>query len=57
MLRTLPLQGTDVLYLKLFSADFVILSSSEAICDLVEKRSEIYSDRVSRPMKPHTPSR
>jgi hypothetical protein len=46
-LTVLPLEDTDVLYLKLFSTDFVILNSSEVICDLLEKRSTIYSDRVS----------
>ena len=40
-------QDTDVLYLKLFTTQFVILNSSEAIVDLTEKRSNIYSDRVS----------
>ena len=32
--------------MKLFSADFVVLTSSGAISDLLEKRSSIYSDRV-----------
>jgi len=36
-----------VLYLKLLTKDFVVLSSTEGITDLLEKRSNIYSDRVS----------
>ena len=48
-------KDTDVLYVKLFSTEFVVLNSSEAICDLLEKRSTIYSDRVSHLTKP--PSR
>ena len=32
--------------MKLFSTDFIVLTSSEAISDLLEKRSSIYSDRV-----------
>ena len=50
-LMMLPLQDTDVLHLKLFSQDFIILNSNEAICELLEKRSNIYSDRVGCPMK------
>jgi len=38
-----------VLYLKLLTTDFVVLNSTEAITDLLEKRSNIYSDRVSGP--------
>ena len=37
---------SDVLYLNLLGADHVILNSSEAISDLLDKRSSIYSDRV-----------
>ena len=40
-------QDTDVLYLRLFSKDIVVLNSPKAIYDLAEKRSNIYSDRVS----------
>ena len=46
-LRVLSLPDTDVLYMKLFSKHFVVLNSSEAISDLLDKRSTIYSDRVS----------
>jgi hypothetical protein len=38
---------SDVLYLNLLGADHVILNSGEAISDLLDKRSAIYSDRVS----------
>ena len=31
----------------MFSTDFIVLTSSEAISDLLEKRSSIYSDRVN----------
>jgi len=31
----------------MLTKDFVILSSTEAITDLSEKRSNVYSDRVS----------
>jgi len=47
------IQDTDVLYLKVLTKDFVVLNSIEAIVDLSEKRSDIYSDRVSRLVK-HT---
>ena len=40
-------KGTDILYLQLMGKDMVVLSSNEAIADLLEKRSSIYSDRVS----------
>ena len=40
-------EDSDVVYLRLVTKDFVILNSSQAISDLVEKRSDIYSDRVS----------
>ena len=37
---------SDVLYLNVFGADQIILNSNEAISDLLDKRSAIYSDRV-----------
>jgi len=37
---------SDVLYLNLLGADHVVLNSSEAISDLLDKRSAIYSGRV-----------
>ena len=45
-LRCPHLKGTDVLYLRLLGQDMVVLSSNEAITDLIEKRSIIYADRV-----------
>ncbi|KAF9646067.1 cytochrome P450 [Thelephora ganbajun] len=42
---------TDVLYLKLFTTDFIVLNSTEAITDLLEKQSKIYSDRMSPPLR------
>jgi len=42
----LPSEATDVLYLRLLGKDMVVLSSNEAITDLIEKRSSVYSDRV-----------
>jgi len=35
------------MYLRLMGEDVVVLSSNEAITDVVEKRSAIYSERVS----------
>jgi len=43
-------KGTDILYLRLMGDDMVVLSSDQAISDLVEKRSAIYADRVSGPL-------
>lgn len=37
---------TDIVYLNMFGADIVILSSSEIIADLLDNRSAIYSDKV-----------
>jgi len=37
---------SDVVYLNVFGADHIILNSNEAISDLLDKRSAIYSDRV-----------
>ena len=37
---------SDVLYLNILGADQIILNSNEAISDLLDKRSTIYSDRV-----------
>ena len=41
--------GSDILYLNFLGADLIFLNSNEAILDLSEKRSGIYSGRVSRP--------
>ena len=53
-LKILSFKDTDVLYMKLFSKNLVILNSPEAIYDLPEKRSNIYSDRVSHLSRPST---
>ena len=42
----LELLDSDVVYLNFFGADNIILNSNEAISDLLDKRSVIYSDRV-----------
>lgn len=36
-----------MVYLNLLGADTIVLNSNEAISDLLDKRSAIYSDRVS----------
>ena len=38
---------TDILYLNLFGKGLVILNSNKTISDLLDKRSKIYSDKVS----------
>ena len=40
-------KDSEVIYLRLFAQDFVVLNSSQAVSDLIEKRSDIYSGRVS----------
>ena len=40
-------EDSDVVYLRLFATGLVVLNSSEVISDLIEKRSDIYSGRVS----------
>jgi len=40
------LADSDVLHLNFLGSDHVVLNSSEAISDLLDKRSAIYSDRV-----------
>ena len=42
---------SDVLRVNLLGTEHIVLNSSEAISDLLEKRSGIYSDRV-RPSEP-----
>ena len=41
------LLDTDVLYLNLFGKDMIILNTTKTISDLLDKRSKIYSDKVS----------
>jgi hypothetical protein len=43
-----PLQG-DVICLRIYPRDVIVLNSSSAIKDLLEKRSQIYSERVYFP--------
>ena len=38
---------TEVMHLNMFGASIVVLNSSEAIADLLDKRSAIYSDKVA----------
>lgn len=45
---------SDVLYLNMLGIDQIILNSNEAIVDLLEKRSTIYSDRVRAFQTHHT---
>ncbi|ELU36662.1 cytochrome P450 domain-containing protein [Rhizoctonia solani AG-1 IA] len=40
----------DIISLKLFGYDFVVLNSFRAAADTLDKRSSIYSDRLSMPM-------
>ncbi len=42
--------GGDIIYLRAFSKVVVVLSSSSAIKDLLEKRGEYYSDRPAIPI-------
>lgn len=41
-----PCVETDVVHLNVFGTDIVVLNSSEAIADLLDKKSVTYSDRV-----------
>ena len=43
---TLVYADSDVLYLNLLGVDHIILNSRDAISDLLDKRSVIYSGRV-----------
>ena len=43
-------QGSDVIYLNILGQGVVLLNSSEAIADLLDRRSTIYSDRPRMPM-------
>ena len=38
---------TGVVYFNMFGTDLVVLNSSKVITDLMDKRSAIYSDKVS----------
>ena len=39
--------GTDIVYLNMCGNDMIVLSSSEIIEDLSDKKSAIYSDKVT----------
>ena len=43
----MPCVETEVMYLNMFGTNIVVLNSSEAIADLLDKRSAIYSDKVA----------
>ena len=45
-------EDTDVLYLRVLATEMIILNNSEVVSDLLEKRSNIYSNRVSTRLKP-----
>ncbi|CAE6454516.1 unnamed protein product [Rhizoctonia solani] len=42
--------NSDIIFLKLFGRDFIVLNSAEAASETLDKRSAIYSDRVFPPM-------
>ena len=44
------LLDTDILYLNLFGKGLIVLNSAKTISDLLDKRSKIYSDKVSVPL-------
>ena len=47
MLTTTPkIVGTDILHLRLPGMEMMVLNTSEAISDLLDQRSAIYSDKV-----------
>ncbi|CAE6432480.1 unnamed protein product [Rhizoctonia solani] len=45
--------NSDIIYLRLFGYDFVVLNSAEAASELLDKRSGLYSDRLCTPMMGH----
>jgi len=45
-LEIVSFKDTDVLHLRVMKKHIVVLSSAKAISDLVDKRSNVYSDRV-----------
>ncbi|CAE6441089.1 unnamed protein product [Rhizoctonia solani] len=42
--------NSDIIYLRLFGYDFVVLNSAQAATELLDKRSALYSDRMCTPM-------
>ncbi|KAF9648948.1 cytochrome P450 [Thelephora ganbajun] len=51
MAETYGTSTTDIMYLKMFGTDVVVLNSSETIADLLDKRSAIYSDKMENPSR------
>ena len=51
--RILGIVETDVLRLKLPGMEIVVLSTTQAISDLLDRRSAIYSDKVRVPGRAH----
>ena len=51
--RILGIVETDVLRLKLPGMEIVVLSTTQAISDLLDRRSAIYSDKVRVPRRAH----
>ncbi|KAF9552395.1 cytochrome P450, partial [Agrocybe pediades] len=44
--------GSDIIYLRAAGMEFVVLNSLEAITDLLQKRSSIYSSRCANSFRP-----
>ncbi|QRW23947.1 cytochrome P450 family protein [Rhizoctonia solani] len=42
--------NSDIISLKLFGYDFIVLNSFRAAADMLDKRSSVYSDRLNTPM-------
>ncbi|KAH7335692.1 cytochrome P450, partial [Rhizoctonia solani] len=42
--------NTNIVFLRLFGYNFIVLNSSQAAIDLLDKRSGLYSDRLCPPM-------
>ena len=51
--RILGIAETDVLRIKLPGMEIVVLNSTQAISDLLDQRSAIYSDKVRVPRRAH----
>ncbi|CAE6435246.1 unnamed protein product [Rhizoctonia solani] len=44
------LLNTDIVFLRLFGYNFIVINSSQVATDLLDKRSALYSDRLCPPM-------
>ena len=42
--------GSDIIHLKYFNVHIVVLGSSDAIFEVLDKRSSVTSDRMPTPM-------